>query len=63
MRCEIDRLLEIMRFDVGNVQETVATYADIDKGRLKILLGINDDAFIHVTDIVIVGRSFDKKFF
>src|SRR5439155_20696825 len=47
----------IGRLDIRNVQEAVATDAEVDKGSLNTRLDVNDPSFVDVTDVAFLAGA------
>src|SRR5262249_11341202 len=53
----------ISRLDVGDVEETVAAHAEIDKGRLNARLDVDDAPLVDVADVAFVTGPFHVQLF
>ncbi len=59
----VTALAEILRFDVTDVQETVASYAEIDEGSLNAGFEIDDPAFVDIPYVIILAGAFNVELF
>src|SRR5690606_20475047 len=53
----------VLAFDVRDVQEPVASHAEVDECRLNARLDIDDPALVDVPDVVLEARPLNIEFF
>ena len=56
-------MLVVLGIDIGNVQEAIAAYAEIDEGCLDARLNIDNFTTVNVADEALLLLSFDVEFF
>ena len=56
-------MAEVLRLDVADVQEAVASHAEIDERRLDARLQVDDDAFVNVSYVIVLSSPFYIQFF
>ena len=56
-------LAEVLRLDVADVQEAVASDAEVDERGLDAGLEIDDPAFVDVPYVIVLAGAFDVELF
>ena len=54
---------EVLRLDVADVQKPVPADSEVDKRRLDARLQVYDDAFVDVSDVIVLSGPLDVELF